>query len=273
MNYKLLSALFPFLIHAAAACASCGEITIRQNSPGRTNNELVRLWEGNGLYRHVSIKTLTPVYEKNDFTHEFSLTLVQPRGTEWTDTEIAGQILAAAKAYGQCDIRIKSAVVVSADVPIGLLELRNVIPAGFTIGDDKTEVELASAIPDNWPKPVVFFLNGHEKAWAYTDEAMKALGAISASNGLEFVEPAAFVSLENTAFISSSFGKASNALPHELGHIFDYEYKAGASSDIIHSHDDFDNLMNFDPDHVNGHVASYMCDIFRASPLLRQVVR
>jgi hypothetical protein len=267
-RYLIFAALLAVNAHRAGA-----EITLSHGTyPEPKNSDRISKWEGSAVYRNVSIKTITPVYGENDFTHEFDLTLVSPRGTQWTEAQIDEHVLKLAKTYQQCKIKVRNIAVISADVPAFMLDMNDTGPGHFII--NSAQVAYVSSMPEAWPKPVVFLTDGYAATWAYSVASAKRTSELRGRD---------YNYLANTAFISSEVNldwyelngkdKTYSALPHELAHIFNYMYVDKDGKEDTHSRDNFNNLMNRDTTKENDYLAPYMCDIFKASPLMRQTAR
>lgn len=172
-------------------------------------------WENSG-FKNVEYKE----YAKNEFsgfTHALDLTLVNLRGSGWTEPLIRKNIKRVAEVYAQIGIKIENVKYFEVDPPYGRVD----------ISDEKDEdVDLAKLLPTS-ERPVVFFIKSNIEgdtafAWRF-DSADPPLA------------DTAFITIEiNTQEYINKRQKGYSTTAHELTHILcDCDHIEGKSYNIL----------------------------------------
>ena len=157
-------------------------------------------WENSG-FKNVEYKE----YAKNEFsgfTHALDLTLVNLRGSGWTEPLIKKTIKRVAEVYAQIGVKIENVKYFEVDPPYGRVD----------ISDEKDQdFDLAKLLPTN-KRPVIFFIKSNiegDSGFAWTkDNANPPLADI------------AFITYKvNSSDYIKKREKGYSTTAHEIAHI------------------------------------------------------
>jgi hypothetical protein len=204
-----------------------------------TSNE-EQLWNERGFSKtsivNVDIKQF---YKKSphQFTHQFNLTVVIFRHTEWTKKVVLRRLKRVADIYAQCGIKLGTVKLVVTGAPQGMIDFHK---------PGHRDQKIAQLVPPT-PKPILFYFRSIPKLNAYA--------WIQNTDNDEIPE-----AIKNTAWFSLSVTMKLNkkirhskyiSEAHELGHIF--------LNSLEHSPKHAMNLMSDSHDHVNDQLTEDQC--------------
>lgn len=215
-----------------------------------------RRWELAGFDNaKINKVPLQEIYGQNSstpkFTHQFDLTIVRFRNSEWTDEMIMHRLRRTARIYQTCGVKIGEIKFVDSDAPNNRVDLRNdTYTKNSAVGGN---YDIAKITPSEDRPIVYFFRSFSDGVIANTCPSYRCKD-----------EP-----LENTAWMTTDDNEDyRRAIPHyetlahELGHLL---------MNTAHVTGDESNLMQGSYYRLNDKLTKDQCRDVKESELVREV--
>ncbi len=208
------------------------------------------LWAGAGFNKPgIEFIDTRRFYDKagQTFTHEFDLTVVMFRGTDWKKKVILKRLKKMARIYARCGVKIGVLKFVTAGAPGGKIDFAR---------PGNRDQEIARLVPPT-PRPILFYFRSIPKfnayAWVeHTDnkdipDAVKNTAWFSLSITMKLN-----IKIRHPGYVSEA---------HELGHIL--------LDSLEHVTGGVKNLMAESHEHVTDTLTPEQCRKIKSSPLVK----